>query len=177
MGRIIAAVGLEPEAGDDGLGALAQAHERGVLHDSGPQNPHPAAMREMAHALQRERERLGLNVCERIPDLTESGAIDLADEAQREVHLLRALPARARQAAPQHLKPAADVFGQSEGDEEADHRVATLPSPSITLFRAMSAATCGTMRRTISATPAALGWMPSPWLSAGSMATPSRKNG
>ena len=86
-------------------------------------------MREMAHALQRERERLGLDVCERIPDLTEGGAIDLADEAERQVHLLRALPARARQAAPQHLEPAADVFGQGEGDEEADHRVAQAPLP------------------------------------------------
>ena len=135
-------------------------------------------MREVTHALQRERERLGLDVCERIPDLTEGSAIDLTDEAQREMHLLRALPARARQAAPQHLKPAAHFFGQSEGDEEADHRVATgFPPPQPPLFRAMSAATCGTMRRTISATPAALGWMPSPWLSVGSMATPSRKNG
>ena len=33
------------------------------------------------------------------------------------------------------------------------------------------------MRRTTSSTPRALGWMPSGWFSAGSAATPSRKNG
>ena len=37
--------------------------------------------------------------------------------------------------------------------------------------------TWGLMRLTISATPAALGWMPSGWLRFASMATPSRKKG
>ena len=129
MRRIVAAVGLQPEAGDDGLGALAQAQERGVRGGPGPQDSRPAARRKLAHALQREREGLGLDVRERIPDLVEGSAIDLADEAEREVHLLRALPARAGNAAPQHFEPAAHVFGQGEGDEEADHRVPTLPLP------------------------------------------------
>ena len=121
MGRVVAAVGREAEAGDGGLDALAQAHQRRSRGDAGPQDAHPAARGKVADTLQRERERLRPDVGERVSDLGEGGAVDLADEAEREVHLFRALPARPRQAAAHPLEALADVLRQGEGDEEPDH--------------------------------------------------------
>ena len=51
-------------------------------------------------------------------DVVELGAVDLTDEAERDVEALRLDPARARQAAGEQAQLPALVLGQGEGDEK-----------------------------------------------------------
>ena len=99
----------------------------------------------------------------------------LADEAQRHVVVLRRHPARARECRP----PAtASSCLQLPGKSRPTNSLIAprtftrrdAPAPA-------AARPAGSRRATIRRTPSALGWMPSGWFSAGSPATPSRKNG
>src|SRR5215467_1720473 len=107
-------------------------------------------------------------------------------------------PTRAGQATAQQRHGLHDVGWNFQRGKEAGHggrlRRAAMnvrlglakcnrcDSPSVrchrdSLTRAINCSTSGIIRSTITATPAAVGWSPSLWLSLGLAATPVRKNG
>ncbi len=56
-------------------------------------------------------------------DVAGQMAVDLADEAQRQVDLVVALPAGAADSAHRAEQQVADAVGRANGDEQAVHRV------------------------------------------------------
>src|SRR4051794_23471483 len=104
--------------------------------------------------------------------------VDVADEAQRQMVVLRINPARARQPAAQARQRLSDIGRNFDAGEEPRHGDDFwLYDPRPVRARAIKTSTCGRIRATITSTPAAVGCRPSPWLNLASSATPSRKNG
>src|SRR3546814_1200874 len=79
----------------------------------------PPACPKLADARGGNRKARKTNAGERDVYVLGIAAVDLADEAQGEVQVLRRHPARARQTAAEFREPAAQMVGQCEGDEEA----------------------------------------------------------
>ncbi len=89
---------------------------------------------------------------------------DLAEEAQGHVQRLERPPPGPRDALLPPLQALADLGRDGDGGEQADHDLSTL-------------ATTGARRPTITFTPLALGWMPSPWFRPWVSSTPPRRFG
>src|SRR5262249_60545558 len=78
----------------------------------------PAAA-ERREALETELETPPVDLVEERSDLVREHVVDVADEAQREMIVLRIDPARARQASAQHRQRERDIPGNFEGGEQA----------------------------------------------------------
>ncbi len=130
------------------------------------------AAAERGQALHVQIEGAALDTAQQRGDLMRGHVVDVADEAQRQVIVLRIDPARARQAAAQRGERLSDVGRNFHTGEETRHWSHFLNGArsGITRFRydpraartrATSASTCGSIRATITSTPAALGCRPS----------------
>ena len=100
---------------------LQEAQLVGLL-DPDPERAEPAALLEGADAAQGKLEGPGADIGQCLVDLVGPPVLDLADEAQRQVVVLRRQPAGAGDAAGQHGELGLDGGGEGECDEEADHR-------------------------------------------------------
>jgi protein-S-isoprenylcysteine O-methyltransferase Ste14 len=98
-----------------------QILERGGIADAGPQRARLSARRKEADAGERHRERGELDVVERIAHARRDAAVDVADEPQREMELVHALPPRAGHPAAQQIEVLIDVLGQIDPHEDPRH--------------------------------------------------------
>src|SRR5439155_512302 len=100
-------LGLELDQGRD--------RRRGGDHRSRP------AAAERSQAVEAQLERPPVDLIEQRRDLVGEHVIDVADEAQRQVIVLRVDPARARQAAAQHGERKRDLARNLQRGEKAGH--------------------------------------------------------
>ena len=121
MGGEPAALRRTPTVAQRAVDAALEAGELGVAGDSDPQHPGLAARREMAKSLEAQAPAAAFDQGQRLGDLVDPALVDLADEAQRQMLLVRRQPADVAQPAGQRLERAQDRIGQSEGDEQAGH--------------------------------------------------------
>ena len=77
---------------------------------------------ERVESTQRHRERRPADQGQRVVNVVGDGAIDVADEAERDVVVIDIDPARAAQAATDHAEFRGKRLGQCETREEARHR-------------------------------------------------------
>jgi len=115
------------------FGPGLQADQRVRGRDPGPGDLGSGAA-EQAQALQGQRERRGLQPGEGLMRRLQRRFGDLAQEDQRQVHQRRLHPARQRQEELLHGQGRADVVGQVQPEEGADHR----PAPTAAAPRSRS---------------------------------------
>src|SRR5258706_11605882 len=120
MGRELARLGFQADALQGRLDLLLQMEQRFVGLDARPERSRDLAA-EFARAGKLEHERRSAETDERIVDVMRHVLVDLADEAQGQVHLILGHPARARNAALKMGKSIPNNFRQFERDEEPDH--------------------------------------------------------
>ncbi len=121
VGAIGAALGLEAEADQRLIELVMELGGVLVRADAGPDGVGAAARVELADAVERDFEGGEMDLAERERDVLGHAAVDLADEAQRDVELRVGLPARAGDAAHQREQALADRGGGPEADEQAVH--------------------------------------------------------
>ena len=88
--------------------------------------------------------------------------VDVADEAQCQVIVLRIDPARTRQSAAQRRQRLPDIGRNFDTGEETRHGETFNYDPRAARARAINSSTRGRIRATIASTPAAFGCRPSP---------------
>ena len=115
--------GSIPRRDERALHLLLQMNQRLVRPHARPQGVRFAAA-EIADAGKFERERRRANRGQCIVDIAGAPFIDLADKAQRQVHLVFALPFGAGHAAGEQRKARAHFGRQFQRDEQPDHRIA-----------------------------------------------------
>jgi hypothetical protein len=193
MRRELARFGGEADAAQGALVLGLQFDQRrgGLRVDDDGARP---AAAKGADAVQRHPEARPGDGVERVGDIAGRRAVDIADEAQRQMIEIRLQPARARQAAAQRGKFGGERRGDFEACEQTRHRlspwrgespchetlVGTHDGSSVQSRRSTffsMASTAGRMRSTMRVTPARVGCMPSPCCISLSPATPSRKKG
>ena len=111
-----------PEVDPERIAAIgwSQGGELIARLDAGPQHPAvPAA--ECARTLDRHGERLALDLSQQRCELVGGAVVDVAGEAQRDVHVLGVDPLGARQRRADHRQPHADVGWHLDAGEQAGH--------------------------------------------------------
>ena len=106
-------------------------------------------------------ESPALDAAEHQGDFLRDHVVHVADEAQRQMIILRIDPARARQSAAQHDERLADIGGNFDTGEETRHGSLTSSTRARRAREQSAASTCGRIRATITSTPAAFGCRPS----------------
>src|SRR5262245_45561035 len=76
---------------------------------------------ETAEAVELELERSGVDLAQGECEIVCGGAVDIADEAKREVIILGIDPARATESCAQHRQPRGDALRDLDGGEESGH--------------------------------------------------------
>lgn len=113
--------------------------ERCVRFDPRPERVRAALPLEYPDPGNARRDRGGVEDAERCGDIFCAVAVDLADEAQREMELFVALPARRRQSMHRAKELGANGARRAEGDEQAvlGHGAANIGAPPrwVTLAR------------------------------------------
>jgi len=97
----LAALGRQPGVDQSAFDLCLERDEGGIGRDADPQRAHPATLAEMADAVELEIEAGAPDGRQRLADIDRDAAIDIADEAQREMELVRPLPPGARYATGQ----------------------------------------------------------------------------
>src|SRR5882762_6450606 len=120
VGREFARLGFQPDAQQRRLDLLLQMHQRVVRAHAGPQGARILAA-EFADAREFQRKSRRPNGGERVVDIVRDILIDFADEAEREMQLAVAGPARARYAALQREQTLAHAFGHFQRNEKSNH--------------------------------------------------------
>ena len=92
-----------------GVASMLATMACGLPVPSGPTPVEPQAESGAPDAVETLGDRFGLD------------HVDVADEAQRQVVVVRIDPARPRQAAPQHGQPVGDLGGDLDAREQAWH--------------------------------------------------------
>ena len=118
--------GGDADAGEGGVDLVVKRLQRLVRGDAGPDRLGLAAPLERADAVEGDFERRVVDRAQRGVDVAGAVAVDLADEAQGEVELVLALPARAADPAHRAEQERADRGGRPDGDEQAVHRTQAL---------------------------------------------------
>jgi hypothetical protein len=121
MWRISAPLRCEPGSLARLIHLLVQAAELIVRRDAGPQHSRFAAPLEAPQTVQGDFERRVVDAGKSGDEIRFDVAVDLADEAERQVELVVALPAGATDPAhdPQQLRP--DRLRRADRDEQAGH--------------------------------------------------------
>src|SRR5271168_4768679 len=130
---------------------VARVHPR-------PDRPWRAALLEGADAANRQIEWGAGDRLEFRIQVVRLPFGDLPGEAEGQMHILGRTPARAGHAVLQACQPLGLRRWNGDGGEEPDHR------PPLDLS---ARATAGARRWAMTAAPAALGWIPSRWISPG----------
>ena len=118
-------VRLEAGAEDGILDVLMQREEvRVALADAGPDDARTAPRAERAEALERQEERRDAHGREALMELFFRRALDVAEEAEREVHLRLREPAEAVQLRIKRGERAAVRLGELKADEETEEEEA-----------------------------------------------------
>ena len=111
----------EPGADQCLIYLAGERGETGRFLHTDPDRPRPAPAGELPGTVQAHVEVLTRNGIERASDILRHRLRHLADEAQRDMQVLRLDPARAVDAAAQRRKPGAQLIGQGQGSKQADH--------------------------------------------------------
>ena len=111
------AVRRQAGAHHGGFHLVPQVTQRRRFLDARPDHPHIAAAAEMADAAEAQGKAWRPHGRERGVDVLGDAAIDLADEAERDVEVLHRHPAP-RQARSTAGSAGSDVFGKRDADEE-----------------------------------------------------------
>src|SRR5207244_869080 len=109
------------------LDLVMEMLQRRFLLDAGPDRLHPIAAGEMSDARELQLEARRPNAGERGIDIIRVAAIDLAQESQRDVEILRRYPAGSREPAAEQAELPTDIVGQAEGYEEAHDQARSSP--------------------------------------------------
>jgi len=130
-------VRLQPDTGERLIDLVVKLPGWLLRRDADPQAVDPSLALELAHPIEREGEAGVMDRAKRGRDVFRPMAIDLADETQRQVELVVALPAGMRHAAHQAEQAFAHGARRADGDEETMHeRVINLrPRPARNRFR------------------------------------------
>src|SRR5690348_11684023 len=115
-----AAFGLKAGRLADALDLGGESGERRLRFDRRPERA-GIALLEAADAADAQLERLGADAGERGGEIFGNGALDLADEAQRQVQLLLLLPTELRAIVHRVDQQVTDLLRRANGDEQAVH--------------------------------------------------------
>src|SRR5690606_30891022 len=103
-----------------------QALQHLIRLDADPDRTQPALVTEITHTRQGQREAWEMNGREGSIDVLRLVPLDLADEAQRQMQVLRRHPARAGQTIAESADLLAQRLGQGKGNEETHDRTNSL---------------------------------------------------
>ena len=131
MRRELAPFGLEAQALHQPFELGLQFHQRLDRLDPDDDRARLASAK-CRQSAEPHLEAAPLHAVEQQRDLVRQPIVDIADEAQRDVIILRVDPARSRQPAPQQCQRLADFAGDFQTDEQARHRqLQSRPDPNL----------------------------------------------
>src|SRR5690606_15501183 len=114
----LAALGGQPHALHGPLDATVQLEHGCGIVEPRPQDPRLAARREHPDPRHRQRERRVPDAVQRVLQAPLGAAVDLADEAHRDVELVALLPAGVRDASAHQPQVVLDLRRQVDPDEQ-----------------------------------------------------------
>src|SRR5215472_14415083 len=120
MRGVFASFRFEPEPLQEPIVLGLQLHQRRGRRRRGDDSPRLAAA-ERGQSIETEVERLAMNAAKHAGDLSRQSVVDVADEAQRQMIVLRVDPTRSRQAAPHHGKRSGYCRRDFNSGEQAGH--------------------------------------------------------